>query len=140
MADFAALFDKLEKADAGSRELDLEIWRACTGRPWEWHRSFPKETVITWDQYGPKAAGNPVVTLENLSESIGGAMTLIHPTFYWLMAKGKIKPNEPLYAVQIIDAESGIAVVEVEHNVLEICIIIAALKSRAAVNAEGHEI
>lgn len=68
---------RCEQATGPDRELDLAIWRGITGDPWRWHEGFPAQTVITWDQYGQNAPGNPIVTLEELTASLDAALTLV---------------------------------------------------------------
>lgn len=46
------------------------------------------------------------------------AIASIPPSFYWLMGKGRTRPDEPLYAIQLIDPESGVAIVETEAEEL----------------------
>jgi hypothetical protein len=43
----------------------------------------------------------------------------IPENYFWMAAKGRLKPAEPLYAVQIIDAESGIHVAAAEAETLD---------------------
>lgn len=78
-----ALADKIEKSDQPSRELDLEVLCATTKRPWKWHQSFPAETVVSWDKYGPDASGNPVCSLEPFTSSLDAAMSLIPDGTQW---------------------------------------------------------
>ena len=74
---FEALALRCEQATRPDRELDLAIWRAVTGEPWCWHVDFPAQTVITWDRYGVEAAGNPIVSLDELTASLDAALTLV---------------------------------------------------------------
>ena len=74
---FEALALRCEQATRPDRELDLAIWRAVTGEPWCWHVGFPAQTVITWDRYGVEAAGNPIVSLDELTASLDAALTLV---------------------------------------------------------------
>lgn len=46
------------------------------------------------------------------------AVASIPPNIYWLMGKGRTRPKEPLYAVQLIDPESGVAIAEAEAEQL----------------------
>lgn len=79
MSDLLALAERCEKATGADRELDLAIQCALSGNPWRWSdsRAFEPETVITWDQYGAGAVGNPVCDLEAYTASIDAAMTLV---------------------------------------------------------------
>lgn len=49
---------------------------------------------------------------------VSRAIASIPAHFYWLMGKGRTRPSEPLYAVQVIDPESGIAIAEAEAEQL----------------------
>lgn len=42
------------------------------------------------------------------------AINSIPDRFYWLIGKGRTRPSEPLYAIQLLDPESGVAIVETE--------------------------
>ena len=151
----SGLVERLEKATKGSREFDAEIFRvAFDADVWAYHENCHIDAQIqsgNWQKSREEhpdfdAEGDAILTwryrigdgpvakygeLPRLTESIDAAMTLLYPGLYWMMAKGRLKPSEPLYAAQIIDAESGIAVTEAEHNSLEICICIAALKAKS---------
>jgi hypothetical protein len=79
MGELLALAERLERLTEPSRESDLEIQIALSGNPWRWADtySFEPQTVITWDQYGEGAAGNPFCTLEAFTRSIDDAKTLL---------------------------------------------------------------
>lgn len=80
MTNFIALAERCESAvEADRRELDLAIMQARSGKPWRWAdlRTFEPQTVITWDEYGHDAAGNPFCTLETFTQSIDAAMALL---------------------------------------------------------------
>jgi hypothetical protein len=46
------------------------------------------------------------------------AIASIPASLFWLIGKGRTSPTEPLYAVQLIDPESGVAIVETEGEEL----------------------
>lgn len=46
------------------------------------------------------------------------AVASIPDRVYWLIGKGRTRPTEPLYAIQLIDPESGVAIVEAEGEIL----------------------
>ena len=93
-----ALALRCEQATRPDRELDLAIWRAVTGEPWCWHVGFPAQTVITWDRYGVEAAGNPIVSLDELTASLDAALTLV-PDGYVV----NLGNDEPIWAQVWID-------------------------------------
>jgi len=81
--------------------------------------------------------------IKELTRSIADAVkpdpfAAIPENYYWMAAKGRLKPSEPLYAVQIIDAESGIAVTAAEAETLEEAIAIA-LRALAQASMVGIE-
>jgi hypothetical protein len=78
MSDLLALADRVQDLTSACRETDLAIMQATSGHPWRWadSRTFEPQTVITWDQYGADAPGNPFYTLEEFTASIDAAMTL----------------------------------------------------------------
>jgi hypothetical protein len=73
----------LEKAHGPSRDLDLEIWRAASGKPWRWEPRV--DNAITWDKYGKGAIGNPVVSLDPFTSSLDAALTLVPEGAVWCM-------------------------------------------------------
>ncbi len=52
-----------------------------------------------------------MVALQTVAED---KLAAIPDHLYWLMGKGRTRPAESLYAVQLIDPESGIAIAEAE--------------------------
>ncbi|MCK1693704.1 hypothetical protein [Bradyrhizobium sp. 144] len=57
-------------------------------------------------------------TRQSPVQTVSHAIASIPVHLYWLIGKGRTRPTEPLYAVQLIDAESGIAIVETEAEQL----------------------
>jgi hypothetical protein len=45
---------------------------------------------------------------------VSRAVNSIPDRVYWLIGSGRTKPTEPLYAIQLIDPESGVAIIETE--------------------------
>lgn len=76
------LIKRLTAATEGSRELDLDILRAISGKPWRWVH-WGEMDGVTWDQYGPGAPGNPVFALEEFSTSLDAALTLVPEGMSW---------------------------------------------------------
>lgn len=52
------------------------------------------------------------------SQAVSQALARIPAHLYWLMGKGRTRPSEPLYGVQLIDPESGVAIAEAEAEQL----------------------
>lgn len=55
------------------------------------------------------------------------ALDRIPPHLFWMAGKGRLKPSEPLYAVQLIDPESGVEIAIAEAETLDDAVS-AALK------------
>lgn len=55
----------------------------------------------------------------------------IPPNLFWIIGKGRNRPSEPLFAVQLLDPETRIAVAEAEHEDLDqaIALAVASLPS-----------
>ncbi|MCK1503093.1 hypothetical protein [Bradyrhizobium sp. 188] len=68
---------------------------------------------------------------------VSRAIASIPAHFYWLMGKGRTRPSEPLYSVQLIDAESGVAVVETEGEDLADTICAAVEQLNTSYRREG---
>lgn len=47
-------------------------------------------------------------------KTVADAIASIPDRVYWLIGKGRTRPTEPLYAIQLIDPESGVAIIETE--------------------------
>lgn len=45
--------------------------------------------------------------------------------YYWIAAKGRTRPTEPLYAIQILDAETSSIIAQAEAETLEDSIALA---------------
>lgn len=95
MSDLLGLADLCEKLIGPDREMDLAILRATSGKQWRWSDSatFEPETVITWDQYGPGAVGNPYFQLEEFTASIDDAVALIPEGFLWKLGYSRHVPH-----------------------------------------------
>ena len=126
---FEALALRCEQATRPDRELDLAIWRAVTGEPWCWHVGFPAQTVITWDRYGVEAAGNPIVSLDELTTSLDAARSISDAMLIYASDLGA----DGLPMVKMV-ADTGTSPV-VEHTgiarTLELAWCAAALRARA---------
>lgn len=70
-------------------------------------------------------------------DDLSRAIASIPQHLYWLIGKGRTRPKEPLYAVQLIDPESGIAIVETEAEQLADAINAAVKKLNGPRQQEG---
>jgi hypothetical protein len=66
----------------------------------------------------------------NYTYSLDTAMTLIQDDLWWVLAKGRTRPDEPLYGVQLLKSDDVVA--ETEHENFALAIVLAALKLRNA--------
>lgn len=127
MTDLAARCETAEGPDRGldveiavavEREHETRLLRCLDGA----------ECRAPWraDPYSP---GNTIPT-PRYTESADAALTLIPDGMWWLIGKGRTRPDEPLYGVQILDGERVAAEAETEASAaLAICA--AALRARA---------
>jgi hypothetical protein len=135
----AAIAD-LALAKGPDRHLDLRISVAINfksvwgGDPdgryeWKWgaggdeiegHRNGKRIAFLDPVQFVPRWTGD-----------LSTARSLIPPGLFWHMAEGKVRPDEPLGAAQVIDPSgSGEVIAEAEAPTVEIAACIAALKAR----------
>lgn len=63
---------------------------------------------------------------------VARAIASIPAHLYWLVGKGRTRPSEPLYAIQLIDPESGVAIAEAEAEQLVDAIDAAVAKLTAS--------
>src|SRR5579859_699865 len=66
-------------------------------------------------------------TRPNPLASIEDAIALIPADLYWLIAKGRMRPTEPLYGVQLLRPGSEIPIAESEHEDGPTAICVAVL-------------
>jgi hypothetical protein len=59
------------------------------------------------------------------------AIAAIPSGLYWLIGKGRTRPSEPLYGIQLIDPESDVVVAEAEAEQLADAINAAVAKLSA---------
>lgn len=118
MHDLAA---RCEAAEGPDRDLDEQIALAVG---WTFHRDplfdFWREPNRADEHEEPPA----------FTASVDCALTLIPDGMWWLIGKGRTRPDEPLYGVQILDGERVVAEAETEASAaLAICA--ASLRARA---------
>lgn len=89
--------------------------------------------------------GNEPFTYRNFTADIGDALWLVEtllPDTYYFFAKGRTRPDEPLFAFQILTGQKVMgdneAIAEAEHESAPICILLAlcaALSQKETGNA-----
>lgn len=129
--DLIDLAERCEKATGPDRRIDALIWKL---QPCNLPDCLPdiKAKLIARILSGGDDSECPRYTGRT-----SDALSLISPQFYWLTGKGRNSPKEPLYAIQIIDAETRATVAQSESDLLEGCICAAALRARASIKGEG---
>lgn len=138
MHDLAA---RCEAAEGPDRTLDVEIAVALKIAPrfdpsiyivpLE-YRPYDRSGWVAVDAVHPNGERHCCHAREvpRYSASVDAALTLIPDGMWWLIGKGRTRPDEPLYGVQILDGERVVAEAETESSVaLAICA--AALRARA---------
>lgn len=64
----------------------------------------------------------------SVDEALGRAIGQIPSKLYWLLGKGKTRPDEPLYAAQLLDRATGAILAEAEADDLADAIAAAVAK------------
>ena len=124
------LISRLKEATGRDRELDKSI--ALT---FGWGREDGNFCKTAWRQPYPAAVwcSESYAWPPRFTEMLHDAASLIPDEFYWLIGKGKTRPDEPLYGAMIMTGDGEQTIVgEAEHDVREIAVVLAALKAVAA--------
>jgi len=139
------LIARLEQATGPDRGLDAEIACATGALPVhapDWVKRWDTPFVlaaIRGCRAGEVAALNTNDTVAWLwsapayTAGLDAALTLLHPDHWYLLGKGRARPDEPLYGVIIRAAnlQEEITVAEAEHPAsMAICVCLAALKAK----------
>lgn len=85
----------------------------------------------------PRRMARTDETRQPPSQAMSEAIASIPAHLYWLMGKGRTRPSEPLYAVQLVDPESGVAIVETEAEHLADAINAAVGQLNTSQRPEG---
>ena len=138
-AALRALADRVEH-EAPSRELDAEIAQAIhPGSEW---RPYSTRGRIKWLF---ASDGRTLVygldSLKRYTVSVDAAMTLMPDKLYWLLGKGRTRPDEPIYGAQAFRPGNDVTVGEAETDTSAAAALCAvAIRARAAMvedNADG---
>ena len=118
-----SLLSRLQALTEPSREIDKEIalangWRQLKRNLW----------------FKPADANSYSQSFEE-PPHYTGSLDAIEPLaaeFYYLFAKGKTRPEEPLYGVQILrpDGSANDIIVEAEHDLPSVALLIAIMKAK----------
>lgn len=101
-----ALMDRLKSASGSSRDLDKEI-------------------AVAFDMNQYLRAN---VEVPRFTASVEAAFLLLDPEHYFLIGKGKLEPEEPLFCAQVFLPSMDDPIGEGEHNAtLALALCIAAL-------------
>lgn len=136
------LITKLESATGPDRELDRLIhfhvvspWLAKTCVDWV-YAAFEEPNDFLWWTAERKAEGKEGYhdSWESFTASVGAALSLVEHVFpdaFWMMSRGRLRIEEPLYAIQLLFGSDEI-LGEAEGNSLPVTICVAALKAKIA--------
>jgi hypothetical protein len=126
-----ALADRIEH-EAPSRELDAEIAQAIhPGSEW---RPYSTRGRIKW----LFASNGRILVygtdgLERYTSSLDAAATLMPDKLYWLLSKGRTRPDEPIYGAQAFRPGNDVPFGEAETDTSAAAALCsAALRARAA--------
>lgn len=125
MSDLLKLAERCALATEGDRELDLEILRAITNKYWLWCSSG--QGAIWWNQYGAGAPGNPVMSLEEFTESVDDALRLVPEGRGW-----NLQGNTTTFYATVF-GKTGQACTPA----LALCAAALRARARAAVSGSG---
>lgn len=133
MQKLEELIAALEKCQGPSLQLDGMIW--CAANNFEfvmWDGAgcvYRDPSAPKWDA-GIKHA--QASTVRPYSASLDAAVALVNhvlPDAFWMMSRGRLRIDEPLYAVQLLFGSEEI-LGEAEGNSLPVTICLATLKAK----------
>lgn len=100
---------------------------------WGCAELWPSEQAFKIWRDGSVNVPAPNVMAPAYTSNVGAALTLIPDGLWWVLAKGRYRPDEPLYGVQLRNPTGPDAIAaEAEHEVFVLAIVLAALKARNA--------
>lgn len=70
------------------------------------------------------------VMVTPVPSTVEAALAAIPENVYWLLAKGRLRPQEPLYAIQLLKPGTEEVIAEAEGNSIQECVE-AALKGHS---------
>ncbi|ARQ01919.1 hypothetical protein [Pseudorhodoplanes sinuspersici] len=79
-----------------------------------------------------------VRALNGMHASVDAAIDLIREDYCWLIGKGRLRSEEPLYGIQILQPGTNKVLAEAEHEEIVECIRAAVAKADAAQSANGE--
>jgi len=89
MNPFEHLAERCKAATGPSRELDLEILQAVTGKEWRWSPQVLGMAVAEANDYGWNAPGNQVCTVDAFTGGIDDALKAVDPDWRVDMQRAK---------------------------------------------------
>jgi len=116
MTNLLALADRVEKAEAGSRELDAEIWLATS--PGATRKSTTvKSSKGLWPNYDideTRDASGRLIIVPEFTASIDAAMSLVPEGHLWKVGYSRHVPH----VAEVVDYQShrGTFVAECDSN------------------------
>lgn len=123
-------------AETASVKGDLEwpLWivrnKTCNSTGHFYPRKLAEELACEMNRLA-EAALLRTAALNN-PETVVAAIASIPSEYFWLLAKGRLSPAEPLYAIQLLEAGTNRIVAEAESDDIAECIRAAIAKVGAA--------
>jgi hypothetical protein len=116
-----SLLSRLGALTGPDREVDAEIALACG-----WTKGRWRTGIDDWRSPSGQICPQPPRYTESLD-----AIEPLAAEFYYLFAKGKTRPDEPLYGVQLMRPDDKHWVIaEAEHDLPSVALLIAIMKAK----------
>lgn len=131
MSDLSSLIERIEAATGGDRELDAEIWLACTSGAtrdkWSYiHKATGRECTV--DE--TRDATRRLIIVPEYTTSIDAALTLLPEDCGWLVGNGRTRPDEPLGGARITSLNGDTVIAEAEAATPVLALLAAILRAR----------
>ena len=150
MSDLSSLIERIEAATAGDRELDAEIWLACTPGAtrdkWSYiHKATGRECTV--DE--TRDATDRLIIVPSYTTSIDAALTLL-PEGWWLtLDRYSISDKNPdpfawrVWLKRLVgdvdgDGPCGLAQFFATGSTAPLALLAAILRARQAADTEGQ--
>lgn len=144
--DLAGLIERVEKATGPDRELDAAVCVTLNyvaavddAEPQNLRVAEDDPEWLDYELVNADGSDDPCTDgVTPLTASIDGAHALVErklPGVWWFLAKGRTRPDEPLFGVHLIrkgtqpDSDSDSVLAEAEHDDLCCAIILALLRA-----------
>lgn len=136
--DLSALIERVENATGPDRELDALIFRVLDLKLPDQFLSMGIKLSWQADGSATVPVGDMQVRYEppHFTSSLDAALALVEeilPGTFWHVAKGRTRPDEPLFGAELVSPEHGGVNVAVEHeSSVALALILALLRALSA--------